>query len=245
MSSSKKDERLQELMEKAEAALRRGQWFETERLAQRGMEMARRSEDFGAMARICLPLQEARRQRVQAALDLKKISVLYEGNMEEIKVEPGCYVIMPMQLVGADARRLRLATLRDEKPATVICCEPPNLRGLWPIVAIGVVTVRAYVAPPENEKKPSMKWYVNAMEALGDAGLTGSHVDSGMDLDRQIDAVLGLLDSVPDHEGLHQVLAEMCREAEKGFERTEPTVISELDAELALEDETQNDDQSE
>jgi len=119
------------------------------------------------------------------------------------------------------------------------------LRGLWPIVAIGVVTVRAYVEPPENEKKPTMKWYVSAMEALGDAGLTGSHVDSGMDLDRQIDAVLGLLDAVPDHEGLHHVLADMCREAEKGFERSEPAGLSELDAELALEDETQNDDQGE
>ena len=66
MSSAKNDERLQEQMEKTEAALRRGQWFEAERLAQRGMEMARRIEDFGTMARICLPLQEARRQRVQA-----------------------------------------------------------------------------------------------------------------------------------------------------------------------------------
>ena len=83
------------------------------------------------------------------------------------------------------------------------------------------------------------------MEALGDAGLTGSHVDAGMDLDRQIDAVLGLLDAVPDHEGLHQVLADMCREAEKGFERNETPAMSELDAELALEDETQNDDQGE
>ena len=156
MSSAKKDARLQEQMEKAEASLRRGQWFEAERLAQRGMEMARRIEDFGTMARICLPLQEARRQRVQAALELKKIRILFEGNMEEIKVEAGCYLVMPMQLVGADARRLRLAALRDEKPATVICCEPPNLRGLWPIVAIGVVTVRAYVEPPENEKKPTM-----------------------------------------------------------------------------------------
>ena len=245
MSSDKKDARLQEQMEKTEAALRRGQWFEAERLAQRAMEMARSSENFGAMARICMPLQEARRQRVQAALDLKKIRVVYEGNMEEMKIESGCYLVMPMQLVGADARRLRLAALRDEKPATVICCEPPNLRGKWPIVAIGVVTVRADVDPPENEKKPTMKWYVNAMEALGDAGLTGSHVDSGMDLDRQIDAVLGLLDSVPDHEGLHHVLADMCREAEKGFERSEPAGLSELDAELDLEDETQNDDQGE
>jgi hypothetical protein len=37
----------------------------------------------------------------------------------------------------------------------------------------------------------------------------------------------------------------MCREAEKGFERSEPTALSELDAELALEDDTQNDDQGE
>ncbi|MCE9620558.1 MAG: hypothetical protein K8R92_11720 [Planctomycetes bacterium] len=238
MSSAKKDERLQEQMENAEAALKKGKWFEAERLAQRAMEMARRTEDFGSMARICLPLQEARRQRVQAALDLKKIRILHSGNMDEIKIESGSYLLMPMVLVGADARRLRLAALREEKPVTVLCCEPPNLRGKWPVVAIGAATVRAYLDPPENPKKPSMKWYVGAMEALGNAGLSGSHVDTGMDLDRQIDAVLSLLDAVPDHERLHQVLAEMCREAEKGFERSETPALSELDAELALEEET-------
>jgi hypothetical protein len=245
MSAAKNEERLNEHMEKAQACLRKGKWFETEQHALHALDIARRLEDFGAMARICLPLQEARRQRTQLALDEKKIRVLHEGDMEQIKIEPGSYLLMPIRLVGADARRLRLAALRKEIPVTVLCCEPPNLRGKWPVVAIGAATVRAYVDPPENPKKPSMKWYTAAMEALGDAGLSGRHIDTGMDLDRQIDAVLSLLDAVPEHEALHQVLENMCREAEKGFERHESAPVSELDEELAYDEDAGGADKTE
>ena len=42
------------------------------------------------------------------------------------------------------------------------------------------------------------------------------------DLDRQIDHVLASLDSIPDHEKLHQLLHDLCRTASKGFERRLP-----------------------
>ncbi len=223
--------RIDEQMEMAEAALRRGNWFESERCGQRGLEMARSAEEFTAMARICLLLQEARRLRLQAAFTAKKVFLLNEGIMEEIKVHAGCYVVEP-PLVGADARRLRLAALRDEIPVAILCREPVNRAGLCPVVALGAVTVRTRIQPPKNPDKPTLSWIAAAIESLGDSAVES--VDVGHDLDKQIDNVMAKLDAIPDHEGLHQLLMDLCERAAKGFVRLEPT-IDPLEAELADE----------
>lgn len=232
--------RIDEQMELAESALRRGKWFEAERCAQRALEMARRAEEFAMMARICLTLQEARRQRLQEAIDSRKISLLSEGVTEDMKVKPGCYLVQP-PLVGADARRLRLAALRDEVAVAVLCREPINRMGLCPVVAIGAITVRTRIQPPKNLDKPTMAWFVDAIEQLGDFAV--ETVDSGHDLDKQIDDVMAKLDAHPDHEGLHHTLAELCKEAAKGFVRSEQD-LDPLEAELAEADEA-SDDESE
>ena len=229
--------RIDEQMEMAEAALRRGKWFEAERCAQKGLEMARRAEAFEMMAAICLPLQEARRQRLQLALDARRVTILNSGVVEEMKVQPGCYIVEP-PLVGADARRLRLAALRDEVPVAVVCREPPNRRGECPIVAIGGTTVRTRIAPAKSPEKPTMAWFVGALEQLGDFAIES--VDAGHDLDKQIDDVLAKLDAHPDHEALHQTLMELCQEAAKGFTRSE-----QLGDPLAEEFADENDDESE
>ena len=219
----------------AEAALRRAKWFEAERCALKGLEMARRAEEFELMASVCLPLQEARRQRLQQALDAKKIVVLREGVVEEMKLHAGCYIVEP-PLVGADARRLRLAALRDEVPVAVLCREPINRMGQCPIVAIGGVTVRTRIPPAKSHEKPTLGWFANALEELGNFAI--ETVDAGHDLDKQIDDVLAKLDAHPDHEGLHQTLMELCQEAAKGFVRSQDSVDP-------LEDELEADDASE
>ena len=227
--------RIDEQARMAEAALRRGKWFEAERCAQKGLEMARRAEEFELMAEICLTLQESRRQRLQEALDARKIFILNEGVVEEMKILPGCYIVEP-PLVGADARRLRLAALRDEVPVAVLCREPTNRMGQCPIVAIGAVTVRTRIDPARNPDKPTLSWFANALEELG--GFAIETVDAGHDLDKQIDDLLAKLDAHPDHEGMHQALAELCRRAAKGFTRS----LTDLDP---LEEELVEDDESE
>ena len=52
MSNSASRGRIDEQMVLAEAAMRRGKWFEAERCAQKGLEMARRSEEFALMGSI-------------------------------------------------------------------------------------------------------------------------------------------------------------------------------------------------
>lgn len=179
------------------------------------------------MASLCLPLLEARRQRLQEALDTKKVFILNQGVMEEMKVQPGCYLLEP-PLVGADARRLRLAALRDEVAVAVVCREPINRMGECPVVAIGATTVRTRITPPKNLAKPTLSWFAGAIEQLGDFAV--ETVDAGHDLDKQIDDVLSKLDAHPDHEGLHQTLIDLCERAVKGFVRSEE--VDPLDAEL-------------
>jgi len=227
--------RIDEQARMAEAALRRGKWFEAERCAQKGLEMARRAEEFELMAEICLTLQESRRQPLQEALDAKKVFILNEGIVEEMKIQAGCYIVEP-PLAGADARRLRLAALRDEIAIAVLCREPTNRMGLCPIVAIGGTTVRTRISPAKNPEKPTLSWVANALEELGNFAI--ETVDAGHDLDKQIDDVLAKLDAHPDHEGLHQTLAELCQDAAKGFTRSEQSVDP-------LEEELVDDDESE
>jgi hypothetical protein len=203
---------LKQAMEKASAALRRNQWFEAERLAQKALEGARSARDFGLMARITLPLQEARRQRLQAALDKTGVKIVDEPFGEAPKLKPGCHLIQP-PLVGADARRLRLFALEQEIPVAVICREPRTKTGLCPIVCIGEVTIRTRIAPPKNWDKPTVAWFAGAMEALGDAAI--ETLDRAALPVRQVDELIRRLDACPDHEKLHQALAEACVAAEK------------------------------
>lgn len=219
-------------MDRAEAALRRSQWFEAERMALRSLEISRRDDDFDTMARIVLPLQECRRLRFQAAMDAKKLRILESDITDEMALSPGCYLVQP-PTVGADARRLRLAALRREVPVAVICREPRTQLGQCPIVAIGQVTVRVRIEPPKNWEKPDLRWFLSATESLGNGAI--DMLDTGLELDRQIDFLLDALDAVPDHEKLHQLLESKCKEAARGFVRSRPVDV--LEEELAgLED---------
>ena len=64
-----KSSRIQKTLAAAEAALKAGQWFEAERKAIEALDAAIEAGDHGLAADACLPLQEARRQRVIAAID--------------------------------------------------------------------------------------------------------------------------------------------------------------------------------
>jgi len=212
--ASVKSTSVNSLMSKAQQALSRNHWFEAERLCARGLDIARSEGDFNLMARIVLPLQEARRQRMQAAFDSRKLVVIDEPSSEERQLETRCYLVQP-PLVGADARRLRLLALEREVPAMVLCREPKTQLGLCPIVAIGQVTVRTRIDPPRKWDKPDLAWYAEACELLGDAAI--ETLDRTLEPAKQVDALLERLDAVPDHEKLHQALAEVCKEAARYY----------------------------
>ncbi len=211
MTSPAKAARIDELMQKAQSALKSARWFEAERLAQRALELAHQVGDFGRMGRIILPLQESRRQRAQLAADVTGIKWIEGEISEDHKVGPGMHMLQP-PLVGADARRIRLTALRREVPTLILCREPSTRAGLVPIVAIGLMTVRARIEPPEKPLKPSKQWFLAAIEQLGDEAI--GMIDTGMDAVRQVDFAVSLLDSVPEHEELHTTLMRLCAQAE-------------------------------
>ncbi|MCA9291482.1 MAG: hypothetical protein KDA25_10160 [Phycisphaerales bacterium] len=204
--------RIDELMERASEALARTAYFEAERMCNKALGMARQLDDFERMARITLPLQEARRQRYQQALDAgSEVRIVDVPITDDMALSPGCYLIQPLQ-VGADGRRLRLLAHQRDVPVAVIVREPRTALGLCPIVAINPgTTYRTRVDPPDDETKPDLEWFVYAMEELGDA--TIESLDRTSEPYRRVDGLLERLDAIPEHELLHQVLAETCREA--------------------------------
>jgi hypothetical protein len=211
-ATTAKRKKIDEVMEKASAALAHMRWFEAERLAHKALTMAWQHRDVERMARIIMPLQEARRQRVQKALDGGRITVVDRAPIaEDIKVDPGCYLVGP-PLVGADARRIRLAALTQETPVFVLCREPVTQLGLVPVVStLPGKSFRAKVRPPKNREQPDLAWMVEAMDDLGHAAVHS--IDPAQAVERRIDALLEMLDAMPEHEGLHQALEEACREA--------------------------------
>ena len=196
------------LMEKASTALVETRYFESERLSLEALQLARGANDFERMGRICLPLLEARRQKRLAAVDSGRFVVL-DDKSDEPKLAAGCYVFEPL-LVAADAREMRDRADAEEVPVFVLAREPSTSIGLWPVAMIGPVTVRTRLKPPVGGEV-DLEWMQMASEALGDSAI------ESLDLDRpgwhRVDQLLDRLATVPEHEKLHQLLEQTCREA--------------------------------
>lgn len=211
MSVPTKQKRVDELIEGANASLGRGAMFEAERMAMKALALAHQVEDYQRMAVAVSPILEARRARRELALQKNGVVIVQEAVTEQSSFEVGCYLIQP-PLVGADARRLRMAALQSEIPVLVVCREPLTKLGLCPIVAIGPgSTVRTKIDPPKDPDQPGMDWFTGAMEALGDEAIAG--IESDTEIGRRIKQILERLDTVPDHDGLHALLEQTCREA--------------------------------
>lgn len=211
MASSTKHRKIEELLSKAEESLARNRAFEAERMALKALLMARQDNFFDVMARIVPCLQQSRVKRFKQALKINSVTVVETAVTEDMKIEPGCYLIQPPQ-VGADARRLRLAALAGEIPVAVICREPLTKLKQVPVVAISPgSTIRAKVDPPSRQRGHDMTWFVSAMAAIGDGAI--QNIDPTMPVSRRVDLLLERLDAVPEHEPLHQTLMATCLEA--------------------------------
>lgn len=211
MPSKSKVSGIQKSLAQAEAALQSGQWFEAERLGLSCVDAAIAADDHGLAADACLPLQEARRQRLIAAIDAceGQVTIVTSVPQEVETATAGVHLLIP-HAVGADARRLRIAALQSEVPALVVCREPDTERGLVPIVAIGGRTVRAYVDPPDDPESPDLAWVLGAQEALGDAAI--DNLDPALTGPGLVDSLRTGMESIPDHERIHQALASALRE---------------------------------
>ncbi|MBL0870952.1 MAG: hypothetical protein IBJ18_10295 [Phycisphaerales bacterium] len=171
--------RIDALMEQASTALVARQYFQTERLCLDALEQAFRAADFNRMARIILPLQEARRQKRDIAVETNKVYLVDSVVPNPGEIKPGMYLIKPPR-VGLDGRLLREAADREEIPVLIVVREPTTRAGLCPVVALGPVTVRARVpefVPPIKPQAKSAK----ASDAKGKKTVKGKSAEPPAD----------------------------------------------------------------
>lgn len=224
MSRAEKSEAaIDEVMERASRALVECEYFDAERLCLRALAQARAARDFERMARICLPLQEARRQKREAALDAGPVALVRDRADIPKPLVPGCYLLQP-PMIGRDGRALRETLDRRGVPACVLTREPLTRTGRWPVVAVGPMVVRTQVNPPwpverversvskdEETRLPEREWFARASEALGDAAIAAAGTEDHPQ--HVVDDLLDFLDAHPEHEKLHQALERACRAA--------------------------------
>lgn len=201
--------RIDSLMERASQALVRTDYAACEKNAREALRIAHAARDYERMTRIVLPLLEARRQKRQKAQDAKRItSINSMAELEGKELKPGCYLLNPPGCVGVDGRALRARADEEGVPVIVIVHEPITRTKEWPIVALGPTTIRARVEPAKA--KPTVDWFLNAIDALGDAALAS--VDAASPPQR-VDQLMACLETIGDHEGLHRALADECHDA--------------------------------
>lgn len=219
------------LMQAASAELAAARYFEAASLAASALSRARAQADFDRMARIALPLQEARRNIRMAAVDASRPTgharLIRGGDEVPQPLRPGCYLLQP-PLIGADAAALRLAADKSRVPMFILTREPLTRAGLWPIVGVGRISTRARIAPPapldRDERSLTkdafgplnpipLQWFEAAGEALGDAAI--ARVPAELHPVWRVDALVELIEACPMHEKLYQALGEACRAADR------------------------------
>lgn len=229
------------LMEQASAALVKRKYFECEQFAAAALRKAQALQEYDRMARLLLPLQEARRMKRDMALDSGRAFMVMSELPQGKALVAGCYLVAPPR-VGVDGRALREYADQQEIPVLVLVREPTTRDGLWPIVSVGPVTVRTKVMPakpgkaPTTKKKtgkksaqnaedvateiaeasgipapPTIEWFLETCEALGDAAIAS--VADSLPAANRVDMLFERLEALPDHEKLHQRLADACRDA--------------------------------
>ncbi|MEO0629441.1 MAG: hypothetical protein AAFY46_01775 [Planctomycetota bacterium] len=214
---------IDDLMEAASTRLVETSYFDAVDLCVRALGLAVKASDWDRVARITLPLQEARRQIRQLAVDVPTITIVDTKAQLRKPATPGCYLIQP-PLIGAEARSFATSAHKRRVAVFVLTREPMTDTGLWPIVGVSSISVRTKVEPPAGVERDlsgvtrdrvtngvSMDWFEAAAEALGDAGFES--VDPTWPAAHRVEDLIERIEAVPEHEKLHQHLADAAREA--------------------------------
>lgn len=236
--------KLDTLMEAASRDLVEMRYLDAERRCLDALHAARDGERWSYVARILLPLQEARRQRRMIAADTcVQLGTPEADDLQawldagETRGGPaGCVVVTP-PCSWDDAAAALGQLRRDEVYAEVLFADAeadPDAsfdRGEdWAVfsavdaaLAVDVPTpVGVWVGRPlkptdadwahasaAHDAPTPADWFIDATERLGDLAIESvAHPPGGR---ARFDALWDLLDAAPDHEKLHQALADAAR----------------------------------
>ncbi len=207
-SRTKRNEKIVTLIERANAAVGDGDWYDAERFACEAMELAYKGIDFLRMSVAIEALRDARAGRREAAVGSGAMYAFDSPiGEDDFELAEGCWLIEPPR-VGADGRDLREMASQKKIAMFPVSREPMTTTGLWPLVAVGPLVIRAKVSPPQ-EITPS--WFVSAVEALGASAIDDVDPESGA-IDR-VEELFLRLQTIPDAMCLHDALLDACREA--------------------------------
>lgn len=200
-------------MEEATGALTSGRYLEAALSCRETLKLARAQHDFERMHRICMPMLEAQRYLRQDALDSGVIHTIARSTDIPESPGPECYLFAP-NFVGADAQRFRNAAHDAGIAPFVLTREPTTSKDQWPIVGVAQRVVRVRIDPPKDDT-PTVRWFSEAAEQLGDQAIRDATAAGDPDDPRAwvVDDFLDRLDACPEHEKFIMALAQACADA--------------------------------
>ena len=211
---------LDQQMETASQALAELDYARCESLCVDALGQARRAADWVMYQRVLLPLQEARRQRRQAALD-GPILLGTPADTDSVAaqvadIEQGC-VVLTWPCTAKEAKAMGDKVRACKRPIELLFADNASDSTTWRITSlagpelsvdlpapisdwIGQWVDPAAIAPPTPAH-----WFMRSSEALGNAGLAA--IDAKVGSLAYLQALEHALSCVDDHEILHQRLA--------------------------------------
>lgn len=215
---------LDDLMESASQALAHMDYSRCEALCDAALSKARDAADWVMVQRVLLPLQEARRQRRQAALDGAILlgTPELDGEVCELvrDIDQGC-IVLTWPYTAADAMALRKSIRADRKPIEVLFADNPAREATWRITSFACSDLSVdlpaprtewigkWIYPTKTSPTTPSHWFMQASEALGNAALASIEATPGsLDYFKSLQQAL---DSIEDHEILHQRLASAAK----------------------------------
>lgn len=235
---------LDQTMQQASTALVEMRYLEAERLCLDALDTALEREQWSYVARIVLPLQEARRQRRMIAADTAvQLGTLELDDLQawiepgETRGGPGGCLLVTRPCTIDDARSALRRLREQDRHAEIMFADAEVEEGpdfdadeLWPIVSLIDEEVSVACAAPCDawlgrplrpgdadwhapaataEAPTPADWFLDAAERLGDTAIDkASRAATPRD---RFDQLQRLLDAAPDHELLHQALADTAR----------------------------------
>jgi len=227
---------IDDTMEQASVALAKMDYLTCEQLCLDALAAARQAEQWAVYGRILLPLQEARRQRRMIAsegvvrLGTSDLEADFDAWVDQLAGRGCLAVTRPLDAAVAQAfsqetstRRLHVEVLYvdskvDDATWTVCSLAQPGLSA--DVDAPCDVWRDCWIQPDEAapiydeaqkcDRLPA-DWFLDACERLGDLAMR--QVAADLPVVQQIEMLEARLTAAPDHEKLHQRLADAARRA--------------------------------
>lgn len=222
-------------MEEASEALAKMDYLHCEVLCVGALAQARQAGDWAYYGRILLPLQECRRQRrMIAAEGTIRLGTGEQGGGPSIWLEhltAGCLVIthphtrseasrlladvrqrrLHVEIMFADCHvddaSWRIITHQGHSISIDMPAPAAKVRDRW-LIPLTHPGKEELAADAEANRVAAADWFIDASEKLGDALLAQVGATGGIE---RITALEACIEAVPDHELLHQALANAAR----------------------------------